>query len=171
MAPFETFSAPIVIAMSATRKSPVGTIVAVVVGTVGAVLILVLLTTLLVCWRRRRNARPVDSEEVAFGATGAPFSQYPAVPPSIIPATNYSPNADPFNPETRLQPLRGRTLSARSEGGQLDETRSQAGSELPPPSYTYVVEYTEPDQSVAGPSVQVDVTSNQKFPREKPMAF
>ncbi|KAJ7031933.1 hypothetical protein C8F04DRAFT_669436 [Mycena alexandri] len=174
MAPFQSFSVPGAVANSATRTLPVGTIVAAVVGAVGGVLILVLLVTLLVCWRRRRDARPVDSEVVAFGTAGAPFSQYSTVPPSIIPATNYSPNVDPFKPETRLQPLRGRTLSARADGGQLEETRSQTGSELPPPSYSYG-EYAEQDQSVAGSAGEageVGITSNKAFVRrEKPMVF
>ncbi|KAJ7669238.1 hypothetical protein DFH06DRAFT_1180349 [Mycena polygramma] len=95
---------------SASHRLPLGTIVAITVGGLGALLVLVLLIHLV--WRTRTGDREAQHQKVV------PASQYSASVLTLVPTIHQ------FNPETRLEPLR----ASKSAGGPPSLSHA-------PPSY------------------------------------
>ncbi|KAJ6491407.1 hypothetical protein C8R47DRAFT_1122691 [Mycena vitilis] len=85
---------------SAPHPLPLGTIVAITVGGLGALLVLVLLIHLV--WRTRTGDREAQHQKVV------PASQYSASVLTLVPTIHQ------FNPETRLEPLRASKLAGGS---------------------------------------------------------
>ncbi|KAJ6571961.1 hypothetical protein B0H19DRAFT_1255892 [Mycena capillaripes] len=141
--PAGPFSSDLATSPSAPASPPVGTIVAAVVGGVGALIVVGLL--LLLLWRRPRNGRTGDKEAL----TAVPVSEFSASTLSVVPTLN------PFNPEPPLPPPKPNVESVtRQTEGMRAFGEPDLDPELPPPSYDASVE-TEPGQSVAGGSQSV----------------